>query len=206
MNLTPLVLEAFSKDTECIIERIDFDSEESKEILSLLNVEIAMGEQYVLTVDAAEQVKKIRNVTGIPSESEVILRRRIFTDDLPYLVHTNRELDMMLSGKKPLAVFCDTYPAECYFAPENKFEPYIKAGRFVKRVAISELQGGTALRWTLFAQSVEAWRIDAYLLLQEVAATIGWSNSLVWLEGSLLGYTNEENSLYLAAREKLQLG
>lgn len=55
--------------------------------------------------------------------------------ELPYTVHTGRELELMLAGTKPLAVFFDQYPDEpCEkIIPENAFRPHVEAGKFEQR-------------------------------------------------------------------------
>ena len=56
-------------------------------------------------------------------------------DNLPYRVHTGRELALMLAGTKPLAAFVDEHPSShgLYIIPEKEFEPLVAAGRIVKR-------------------------------------------------------------------------
>ncbi len=53
--------------------------------------------------------------------------------DLKAANHTNRELDLMLQRKKPLAMFMDEqsfYPDDEIF-PETQFLPYVQSGQFV---------------------------------------------------------------------------
>jgi hypothetical protein len=119
-------------------------------------------------------------------------------DDLPYQVHTGRELALMLAGTKPLAVFSDEHPSlhGLKIIPEREFEPYVAAGRFVKREDITApgadapLVRGQRLgtRRVLYALPREAWRIDAYLLLWATAMKSGWNAGFERMEGTLLGY------------------
>jgi len=95
-------------------------------------------------------------------------------DSLPYKVHTNRELSLMLKGNKPLAVFFDVCSrgseAEA-ISEERLFEPYVAAGRFTKRVQDGVRIKGSDRehRRVLYAQPGEEWRIEAYLLMDKVA-------------------------------------
>ncbi len=118
--------------------------------------------------------------------------------DLPYAVHTGRELAMMLAGTKPLAAFVDEYPSfhGGDVIPERDFEPHVASGRLIKREQIF-LPAANApivkgqrigLRRVLYAQPSEEWRIDAYLRLWASADTSGWSEELERQEGTLLGY------------------
>lgn len=136
------------------------------------------------------------------------LRPRRRLDDLPYKVHTNRELTLMLAGSKPLAAFAEDYPRATAheIIPESIFEPYVLSGRFVKREKIYSGSKGAgvrhdgayrSIRRVLYAQRDEAWRIDAYLLLHEVAAYSGWNDSFERIEGTLLGYEQWQNDAYI---------
>jgi hypothetical protein len=54
--------------------------------------------------------------------------------------HTGRELELMLAGDKPLAMFCaeiSELPEEL-FIPEAAFAVHVKSGRFVRRELIVE--------------------------------------------------------------------
>lgn len=54
--------------------------------------------------------------------------------DLAAANHTNRELDLMLAGKKPLAMFYGEISSLPHdeIVPESKFAPYVNVGRFVR--------------------------------------------------------------------------
>jgi hypothetical protein len=126
-------------------------------------------------------------------------------DDLPYTVHTGRELAMMLAGTKPLAAFVDDYPSlhGLYVIPEREFEPHVASGRIVKREQIVPpapdapvVQGQRmGRRRVLYALPSEQWRIDAYLLLWKTAEKSGWNEGFERIEGSLLGYEDWQNDL-----------
>jgi hypothetical protein len=60
--------------------------------------------------------------------------------DLRAANHTNRELELMLAGKKPLAWFYDEIsclPNEAII-PEKRFEPHVDSGAFVRAEALFE--------------------------------------------------------------------
>jgi hypothetical protein len=128
-------------------------------------------------------------------------------DDLPYKVHTGRELAMMLKQTKPLAVFCDDYPKhrDLGVIPEREFEPHARAGRIVKREHIeppgpdAPVINGERIgsRRVLYALSGQEWRIDAYKRLWETAKRTGWSEQLEREEGTLLGYEDWQNDIHM---------
>lgn len=113
----------------------------------------------------------------------------------------------MLEGSKPLAVFSGGYPPnpDREEIPERLFDPYVDAGRFVKRERVfqpgpaCERAGKprTATRTVLYALPQAASRIDAYILLQDTGAKSGWSEGFERMEGSLLGYEGWQNDIFI---------
>ena len=127
-------------------------------------------------------------------------------DQLPYEVHTNRELEMMLAGKKPLAWFYEekTLLPNEDFIPEDAFGVYVKQKRFVRSEMYlpggysQQLNINVCIKHVAFALADEAWRISAlFLLLEQQHKTKDYnSETLERMLGRLLGYTEEENDAY----------
>lgn len=128
-------------------------------------------------------------------------------DDLPYEVHTGRELRLMLEGIKPLAVFCDAYSPTInpWIFPEDVFDAHVASGLIVMRdfveFSATPLPNPyKGIRRLLYALREEEWRIDAYLDLWRTAEQIGWSEELERHEGSLLGYKDWQTDAFLKLR------
>ena len=121
--------------------------------------------------------------------------------DYPYLLHTGVELELMLQGKKPLAAFCDALASSFDEAiiPEQAFAPHVDSGRFTKRVSIVGEQPNQ-LRRVLYALPREAWRIDAYLMMWNIAERSGWNETLERMEGRLLGYEDWQCDFHIQNR------
>ncbi|MDX8481184.1 hypothetical protein RFN28_22365 [Mesorhizobium sp. VK24D] len=122
----------------------------------------------------------------------------------PYVLHTNRELAMVLAGAKPLAVFAhervDGFEKSDALANQD-FAPHIADGTLsehVKTITIS-LPSGAALDidYWFYTLKGEEWRVEAYWLLIELLHRNAWSPQFEWLVGKLLGYTDQENILHL---------
>lgn len=122
--------------------------------------------------------------------------------DLLKANHTGRELSLMLSGRKPLAMFyaeISELPDEV-LVPEQAFAEHVRAGTLVRaeitlESGYSSLLGRNArIRYVFFALAAEAWRIAAMSLLRESFAKsqCPWNESLERIEGTLLGYSDEE--------------
>ncbi len=123
--------------------------------------------------------------------------------DLKAANHTNRELDLMLQRKKPLAMFMDEqsfYPDDEIF-PETQFLPYVQSGQFVHYTSVIQGEYVPALgreaqwKYLFYALADHAWRIPAMLQLIHIrnhAPTMWQSEGLERYESTLLGYTSEE--------------
>ena len=127
--------------------------------------------------------------------------------DLPKEIgpHDGRELDLMLAGVKPLAMFTDVVPSN-YEWPDITFEPHVLSGTLVKREFLTDTKDGQhKIRHLYFALPGEAWRI-------EKAHTLSLMTFDTWCEkaeescaqlGRLLGYEEDEIEAFIRwARER----
>ena len=120
------------------------------------------------------------------------------TSKLPYPLHTNRELGLMLRGIKPLAVFADgkgCFP-EAAFRYLRLFDRYVAAGKLVRTDHFEAPNSSRdfTLHTILFALPDEAWRIPAMI---EVRSSAQWSRSHERREGELLGYEDWMNDYFI---------
>ena len=119
---------------------------------------------------------------------------------LGYALHTNRELGMMLKGQKPLAMFSDRYGRfpEVVIRYLRLFDRYVERGLLIKReyVELRQLASSRYVHVVLYAAPREQWRIEA---MQALRWRGDWgSGECEKAEGKLLGYTDEQNDLWLA--------
>jgi hypothetical protein len=129
--------------------------------------------------------------------------------DLPYAIHTGRELELMLAGVKPLAVFYDSYPEDpCEeIIPENAFKPYVEAGSFEKREFVELLDNPPPAthsyvkghRCVIYSTPDENWRIDAYIEMKAQSRVLGWSEEFERREGFLYGYEDWQTDAWIAS-------
>lgn len=141
----------------------------------------------------------IRFVGDVDPKDTMILRLARDLDELPYQVHTNRELIMMLNDEKPLSVFSEPYPntTGVEIIPESFFDSYVRTGLFVKREFIDVSYPGSKGRVVLYARGSEEWRIDAYILMRQSAFIFGWNETFEIIEGALLGYEPWQTEIYI---------
>ena len=113
--------------------------------------------------------------------------------------HEGRELELMLSGKKPLAMFCDAVGYAHWF-PEDSFAPYVAEGVLVRwETTYHPPSPAVPSRCVYFARTGEEWRIKKIHRIQEEIhverqpATAGRERDI----GRLLGYSETQIDLYL---------
>lgn len=116
---------------------------------------------------------------------------------VPYRVHTGREIDLMRKRLKPLAAFSDI-PEDSNDADflTKYFDPMIASGELI----YSEIIEPEVRPIRLYALPEEEWRIKAYSLMKSTARRTNWNDSLERIEGSLLGYSDEQNDQHILER------
>ena len=135
------------------------------------------------------------------------LRRSFPLDDLPYKIHTGQELALMLEGSKPLSYFSTKFPPASNIEeiPESLFDRYVEKGRFVKREYVMHANNsgpalgsrGLGMRIVMYALPHHEWRINAMLLLMNTAIKSGWNEGFERMQGSLLGYEDWQNDIFI---------
>jgi hypothetical protein len=110
--------------------------------------------------------------------------------------HEGDELDLMLSGVKPLSLFTFVTNEGHEFA-EAAFDDQVSTGKLVKRVVHRQQWAphGNYVEVTtvLYSLSDQIWRIDAYLFIAELYRSlgVGYRPDLERMIGNLLGYRPE---------------
>jgi hypothetical protein len=116
--------------------------------------------------------------------------------EVPYLVHTNYELPLMLEGRKQFARMCESYPPFCHHE-EDCFDRYVREGLLHKEVSFEpfdspqQLKDGGVIeghREVYYTRKGEEWRIQAWKLISAASRKSGWNESFERLEGMLYGY------------------
>jgi hypothetical protein len=202
MALHRFVIEVYDPETECIASEHGLEVSDLKD-LSVVGIEhFSAHDAYDLDADDVAALIERFGLAFDASASLARIRRRRRLDDAPYRLHTGRELAMMLTGTKPLAVFFGPHlqGEEVVEIPERMFRPHVASGRFVMREIIEPASPDAhpPMRRVLYALPHEAWRIDDYLSLLTTASTSGWSEILIRKEGALLGYEDWQNDWYIA--------
>src|SRR6478609_8040336 len=185
------VVEVYDVATHCVESDVIIELPSIQELIRLLGwAEFMEYASYRLNrLEVGRLNRRVgRYIDANAVHVEIRLARNF--DDLPYKVHTNRELLLMLKGEKPLSVFVEENRPEAMASiiPENSFAPYVAAGLFVKEeiMDISRDGEGRVMRQVFYALPNEVWRIRAYELLWKTSRKTGWSEAFERMEGTLL--------------------
>ena len=128
----------------------------------------------------------------------------------PYLIHTNRELGLMLAGRKPLAYFAEGegFWPDCVLRYFRMFDRHVAAGRIIRadRFQPNIWSDIKVERWhhVLFALSGEQHRIEAMWELKNSGGP--WTDEQERREGMLLGYTSEQCDWWIAQCQRFREG
>lgn len=124
--------------------------------------------------------------------------------DISAAGHSGHELELMLAGRKPLALFYDDADDPLGAIPEGAFAPHVAAGtlaagELVLEVADPELARPCRVRYVLYALAAEQWRIPAAFLAirTRMAVNALADEGLERLLCALLGYSAEETAACL---------
>ncbi|MBX2831260.1 MAG: hypothetical protein KTR23_08795 [Rhodospirillales bacterium] len=111
--------------------------------------------------------------------------------------HNDRELELMLAGTKPMAMFSDALHVSDYF-PETDFAPHVKAGRIIRAEEIIA-KVPYDMRYLFFALPGEEWRIEEALVMASnlCAGTVKDHDADSARMGQLLGYHEEDIKAFL---------
>lgn len=203
-----LVLEVIDPTTACIVSDVCFSVARVEDLGEIVEQDASVNDFESGVELENSDLEKVKERFGLKIEANgrlALLRLALRIDELPYKVHTNRELLMMLKGIKPFAYFSESYPLSSSLeSPERVFEPYVVQGRFLKREYVipdketcrvhPNVRGA---RYVLYSLRHEEWRIDAFILVQETASKVGWSEGFERMVGSLLGYEDWQNEIFV---------
>jgi hypothetical protein len=204
-----VVFDVIDRSTRSIVKVVSTEVTDEIAFATALDIDLYMfvkgGATYELTPGDIGWLKENVGVEIDADNFDVDLRLPSKLDELPYEIHTGRELRLMLDRRKPLSVFSDAYTSAVDYRvfPEDVFEPYVASGLIVRREYV-ELRHRRPLpkplkgvRFLLYALVGEDWRIDEYISMWNAAAVAGWNEDFERRQGRLLGYADWETDAFL---------
>ncbi|MER9134870.1 hemin receptor [Mesorhizobium sp. M0047] len=121
--------------------------------------------------------------------------------------HNGRELELMLRGDKPMALFAAEPGVDAEDIGEAHFKQFVDEGRILK---FSQVDPKTSVEERSYCLPTEEWRCKLSLLIARMcrsgeAFDVFTSNDLARLEGALLGYSKESVEAFVAHAASLKL-
>ncbi len=122
--------------------------------------------------------------------------------------HEGRELELMLAGRKALAVFHDVLPSGGNIPeeiiPEQAFAPYVASGTFRRFAEEIISPKGDRIRHVCFTLPGHEWRAEFFLWLHReiYAGRIRYEPAHEHIIGGLLGYEKADGEEFLNIKQK----
>lgn len=123
--------------------------------------------------------------------------------------HEGRELALMLSGEKKLAMFHDVvreeYESPEEIIPEKSFAAYCRSGEIVRLAEdMTDKKTGSVIRYVCFALAGQEWRAQTLLWLNRdyYAGFYSWTACEDIMTGRLLGYREAQINAFLAHKKE----
>ncbi|MGM4908594.1 hypothetical protein [Rhizobium sp. 768_B6_N1_8] len=195
MATETFLLKFLSPETGCSAHEMRFEAP-MEAVAAILNVEMSELAEHLFYLEKNE-LDGLSSMLALPFPEpygEVVLTRPQWIDSVPYLVHTNFELALMLDGCKPFSMFSDEESSGILKEIRAYFQPYVDRGVIIERVE-PFLEGKFRLVRILYALPKEEWRFDAYT---ELMSERRWTDESEYRLGRLLGYTEEQCQWWIA--------
>jgi hypothetical protein len=116
--------------------------------------------------------------------------------------HEERELELMLAGTKPMAMFSDGLHVSDYF-PDADFAPHVEAGKIIRVEEIIP-KPPYQIRYLFFCLPGEEWRIEEALVMSRnlCAGTVKDHDVDSARMGELLGYTQTDIATFIERMQR----
>jgi hypothetical protein len=139
-----------------------------------------------------------------PGDHDIRVERWHSLRAIPYLVHTDYELPLLLNGTKKLARFLEVYPPYSHHN-EELFDRYVAEGLLHKEVHLEpfpEPYTGRSRhrgsREACYTPKDEEWRIRAWKLVFAASRKTDWNEDFERIQGMLFGYEEWQMDWWIA--------
>jgi hypothetical protein len=203
-------LEAIDPDYGCPVLEAMFEVTDLADLRAVLGTcakdDPELRGWYPLEADDLASISERFRVAFEPGGRAVHLHRWHSLRAVPYLVHTNYELILLLDGTKQFARELEVYPPHEHFQ-EDLFNRYVAQGLIHKEVFIKpfptllKLQDGRVYegeREVCYTRNGQEWRIPAWRLVRAASEKSGWNEDFERLEGMLFGYEEWQMDWWIA--------
>ena len=119
------------------------------------------------------------------------------------------ELQAVAAGRKAMSVFAfptTSVETDPFYDELCRMASNLNISTSLEERTVSGLESNLQTSYLFAFRADQAWRIPAYLLLKRIYEDYGWSDAAEHLEGSLLGYSEQEIISWLRARSNSRVG
>ena len=162
--------------------------------------------QYTLDPADVAAINRHFGLSFDPEGRKATLYQWTRSREVPYLVHTDYELVLMIEGRKQFArMGGEHYPPNCHI-DEDLFDRCVAQGLLHKEVELERyaeplrLKDGRVFegfRTVYYTRKGEEWRIPAWKVISKASGKSGWNESFERLEGMLFGYEDWQNDWWI---------
>jgi hypothetical protein len=200
----PLVLEEIDPETGCIARDWQLGSVDVLALGKLVCCDFSEIDRarYDLDHDDVRLISMTFLTEPLDFQQGMLRPRHPFLDALPYKIHTNRELAMMLQGDKPFARFSMYQGEDFETIVRQPFAKHVATGVLLAFVETADRGFGTITTYS-FTLPGEEWRVAAMNEVWETGRRTGWNDDLERREGQLLGYKDWQNDAFLKLRHEM---
>jgi hypothetical protein len=210
MQSRRFILQALDPDYGHAAFETLFAVERPEELRALLGAAAADDPalEMFYTLDPADiaAINRHFDLAFDPEGRQATLYKWTRSRDIPYLVHTNYELALMIEGRKQFArMGGDYYPPDRH-KDEELFDRCVAQGLLHKEVELEKfaellrLKDGRVFegfRTVYYTRKGEEWRIPAWKLVSKASGKSGWNEHFERLEGMLFGYEDWQNDWWI---------
>ncbi len=203
-------LEALDPDYGCPVLEAMFEVDDLDTLRAILELDTdddpEMRGNYSLDTDGQNRIIKRYDVAFDPGDRAVQLVRWHSPRAVPYLVHTNYELFLLINGTKQIAQELHLYPSHGHWQ-EDLFDRFVSEGLIQKEVFIVpfpkpiKTKDGRIYegeREVCYTRKGQEWRISAWRLVRAAFQKSGWNDDFERLQGMLFGHEEWQMDWWIA--------
>jgi hypothetical protein len=207
-------LQALDPDYGCPVLEAMFEVADLGRLRAILGLpddsDLAIGD--TIENAALTEITKQFSVPFDPGGRAVRLASWHWLRMVPYLVHTNFELLLLINGTKQFARELDLYPPHQHFN-EDLFDRFVLEGVLHKEVFLDpspapikprdgRIYDGS--REVCYTRKGQEWRIPAWRLIRAASQKSGWNDHFERLQGMLFGYEEWQMDWWIAHIQELR--
>jgi len=203
-------LQALDPDYGCAVLEAKFEVADLDGLRAILGLDADEDPElrcdYPLDPDDLIKITKQYGAEFDPGDRQVQLAPWHSLRTVPYLVHTNFELFLLINGTKQFARHLEVCPPHQHFQ-EDLFDRFVSEGLLHKEVFVMPFPAPLKLkdgriyegdREVCYTRKGQEWRIPAWRLIRAAFQKSRWNDDFERLLGMLFGYEEWQMDWWIA--------